>query len=200
MLPQFLYRGDSDPNSKRQLKSTFNSGLLLTNLISGGNGTEIFNSSIVQLVNRHIATGWDKTHFLSFTTNENVAFHYGNNDKTFDEVYDETPNWDFVVFTFDTTNLLQDSIKEISTGIFAAQFLPICKEFLPSYKMILIDTLTHLKSIANKSAIDLTTAVEKAERDSEWLVLPASPFGHSGEFTAKFDSACITDKRIFRYE
>lgn len=37
-LPQYLYRGDSDPNNKRQLKSTLNSGLLLTNLISSGNG------------------------------------------------------------------------------------------------------------------------------------------------------------------
>lgn len=64
---------------------------------------------------------------------------------------DETSNWDFTVFTIDTTNLIQDSIKEISMGIFVAQFSPTCREFLPSYKIILIDALTHLKIITNKS-------------------------------------------------
>ncbi len=180
--------------------SLHNSGLLLTNLISGGNGTEILNSSIIHLINRHISTGWDKTHFLSFTTNKNIALHYGSSNRAFDEVYDETLYWDFAVFTFDTTNLIQDSIKEISSGIYSAQFLPNCREFLPSYKLILIDALTHLKSITDKSVINLITAIEKAKQDSEWLVLPASPFGHNGELTAKFDTACITEKRIYRYE
>ena len=65
-IPKYLFRGDADPLNKRKLKETFKSGLLLTNLCNGGNGREIFNDSLESLVNKHIAVGWEKTHFLSF--------------------------------------------------------------------------------------------------------------------------------------
>lgn len=172
----------------------------MTNLISGGNGREIFSNTIGQLLNKHIATGWDKTHFLSFSTDEQRAFYYGSDGKPFDDVLDESENWDFTVLTFDTSLLIQDSIKEIETGIYSAQFIPTCNEFLPTYKVILIDALSHLKSIASKSSIDLTTAIANADNDKEWLILPVSPFNNQGELTAKLDAHCITDKRVYRYE
>ena len=200
MFPKLLYRGDSDQEGQRKLKSTFNRGLLLTNLISGGNETEIFRKSIGLLVNEHIANVWGKTHFLSFTTDVKIALHYGSYGKAFEEVYAENEGWDFAVFPFDTTPPNKYDIKEIETGIYVAQFYPTCKEFLPTFKLILIDALSHLKSISNKNNIDLTKAITKAKHDSEWLILPASPFGHNGEFTAKLDTACIRDKRVFRYE
>ena len=199
-LPNFLFRGDSDQDNYREIRATINSGLLLTPLCKGGNGREIFSNSIGQLVNKHIGKGWDKTHFLSFSSEEQTAFHYGSRGKQHDEVYDYKENWDFAVFTFDTTLLTPDSIKEIDKGIYFAQFTPICKEFLPTYNVVFINAVIHLKSIANTISIDLTTAIANATRDSEWLVLPASPFGYQGEFTAKLDTACITDKRVYRYE
>ncbi len=199
-LPKSLYRGDADPQNKRKLKETFNSGLLLTNLCNGGNGREIFSNSLENLINKHIAIGWDKTHFLSFSTNEQTAFLYGGNGSDHFEVYDDLEQWDFAVLTFDTSRLIPDSINQIAEGIYKAEFFPTCKEFLPSYKVILIDTLSHLISLSNKSSLDFSAAIKNAKTDSEWLILPASPFGYNGELTAKFDTACITEKRIFRYE
>lgn len=172
----------------------------MTNLISGGNGREIFSSSIGQLVNNHITTGWDKTHFLSFSTDEQRAFYYGSEGKPFNDVLYENENWDFAVLTFDTSLLIPESIKEIERGIYSAQFIPSCNEFLPTFKVILIDTHSHLKSIVSKNSFDLTTAITKADNDKEWLILPATPFNHQGEFTAKLDAHCITDKRVYRYE
>lgn len=198
-LPKYLYRGDADPHNKRKLKETFNSGLLLTNLCNGGKGREIFSNALEHLINKHIALGWDNTHFLSFSTIERTAFIYGGNDKECYEVYDDFETWDFTILTFDTSLLIPDSIKQIEVGIYKAEFLPTCKEFLPSCKVVIIDTLLHLKSISDRSSIDYTTAIKKAKDDNEWLILPASPFGYNGEFTAKFDTACITDKRIYRY-
>ncbi|EKD32680.1 MAG: hypothetical protein ACD_77C00002G0003 [uncultured bacterium] len=199
VIPRYLFRGDSDQENERQLKSTFNSGLLLTNLINGGSGREIFSSSLGQLVNKHIATVWDRTHFLSFTSDERTAFFYGSNDKAFEDVYDDKEIWDFSVLTFDTLQLIQESVNEIETGIYSAQFHPTYKEFMPTYKVILIDALSHLKSIAAKTNTELTTIIAKADKDKEWLILPANPFGYNGEFTAKLDTHCITDKRVFRY-
>ena len=198
-LPEYLYRGDADPHNKRKLKETFKSGLLLTNLCNGGNGREIFSNSLENLIDKHIAVGWEKTHFLSFSTNEQTAFVYGGNGKELYEVYDDLEQWDFTVLTFDTSRLIEDSISQIAEGIYQAKFFPTCKEFLPSYKVILIDTLSHLTSISNKSSLDFSTAIKNAKSDSEWLILPASPFGYNGEFTAKFDTACIVDNRVFRY-
>lgn len=199
-LPRFLFRGDSDQDNYRDVRATINSGLLLTPLCKGGNGREIFSNSIGQLANRHIGKVWEKTHFLSFSSDEQTAFHYGSRDKQHDEVYDYKENWDFAVFTFDTTLLIQDSIKEIDRGIYFAQFAPTCKEFLPTYNVVLINAPIHLKSIATTINLDLTTAIANATRDNEWLILPASPFGYQGEFTGKLDTYCITAKRIFRYE
>lgn len=199
-LPKYLYRGDADPDNKRKLKETFKNGLLLTNLCNGGNGREIFSNTLENLINKHISVGWDKTHFLSFSTNEQTAFLYGANGKEHIEVYDDIEHWDFTILTFDTSLLTSNSIQQISDGIYKAEFYPTCKEFLPSYKVVLIDTLSHLVSVSKKSGLDFTTAIRNAKNDNEWLILPASPFGYNGEFTAKFDTACITDKKIFRYE
>ena len=82
LLPKYLYRGDKDPHNHRQLRATINSGLLLTNLCNGGNGREIFSKPFGQLINKHIGIGWDKTHFLSFSTDESTAINYGCHNMT----------------------------------------------------------------------------------------------------------------------
>ena len=57
----------------------------------------------------------------------------------------------------------------------------------------------HLKNIGGTNP-DFIQAIEKADKAKEWLILPANPFGYNGELTAKLDTNCIIDKRIFRYE
>ena len=198
-FPKYLYRGDSDTKNLRHLRETINSGLLLTNLCSGGNGSLIINSTLGQLINKHIGVGWDKTHFLSFSANEETAFFYASKNEQYEEIYDFQETWDFAVFTMDTTIIISESIKEIYTGIYTAKYFPICKEFLPTYNIILIDAFLYLKSIGGTNS-DYKKAIEKAGGDQEWLILPSSPFGHNGELTAKLDTNCISEKRLFKLQ
>lgn len=198
-VPKYLFRGDSDRKNLRQLRATINSGLLLTNLCGGGNGREIFCNTLGQLINRHIGVGWSKTHFLSFSANQETAFFYASKNEQYDETYDYQEPWDFAVFTLDTTIFISDSIKKIDTGIYAVKYLPTCREFLPTYNLILIDAYSHLKNIGGTNS-NFTQAIEKADRDKEWLVLPANPFGYNGELTAKLDTNCITEKRLFKLQ
>lgn len=198
-IPMYLYRGDSDPRGERKLKETFHTALLLTAMANGGNGREIFSAPLNQLINRHVGTGWHKSHFFSFSADEKVAINYGSNFKQNYEVYDDRELWDFTVVTFDTTRLIQNRITLIQDGIYSAQFAPLNREFLPIYNIILIDVFTHLRKIS-VSASDPILAISNAERDKEWLILPTAPFEHRGEFTGKLDTACVSDKRIFRWQ
>jgi len=195
-IPQYLFRGDSDSFDKRHLRSTVNNGLLLTNLCSGGNGREIFNSSLIQLLSQHIIIGWDKTHFLSFSSDESIAFFYGSNGNSYEETYDHAEQWDFIVLTLDTSIFISQSIKEISQGIYMARYSPTCKEFTKSFPILLIDTVLYAESIANKNSSN-NIMIDKAKNDKEWLVFPAYPFGNNGEFAAKLDTNCISKKRYF---
>jgi hypothetical protein len=196
-LPRFLYRGDSDKNNERKLRQTISSGVLLTSLSNGGNGKEIFTSDFYQLVNKHIDFGLSKSNFLSFTTNENTAFYYASKSVEFEEIYNFSEKWDFCVLTFDFNTLQKDTFQEYVKGLYYAEFNPICKEFYPRFQILLIDTYKYLKN-KNNSKSYLNEAIFKAERDSEWLILPLNPFEFYGEFTSKLDINCITEKRIFR--
>jgi len=197
MFPRFLFRGDSDKYNERKLRDTISSGVLLTNLSNGGNGKEILTSDFYQLVNKHINIGWSKTHFLSFTTNENTAFYYATKSIEFEELFNIYEKWDFCVLTFDFNSLQKDTIHEYVKGLYYAEYYPICKEFYPRFKILLIDTYNFL---INKNNIksEMNQAIFKAERDNEWLILPLNSFGISGEFTSKLDINCISEKRIFK--
>lgn len=195
MIPKYLYRGDSDLSNKRKLRELFRSDLLLTNLSSGGNGREIFDLPITQSISRHVGIGWDKTHFLSFSSDENIAIQYGSNNKPYYDIFDETEYWDFAVFTLDSELLVPNNIIQLETGVYSAQYTPANNEFLPFYSIIIIDVVAHLKSINSNS---IKNALYKAERDKEWLILPTARFGTTGEFTSKFDMACISERRFFR--
>jgi len=195
MFPKYLYRGDSDPKNDRNLKLTLNSSVIKTNLCNGGNGREIFNDTLYSIVNKHIHIGWDKTHFLSFSTDEQIAFQYANREKReYEEIFDSQENWDFAVLTIDTSVLTYK--RQIATGIYCAHFYPYSREFQPFYRLILIDTYTYLKSNMFGS-IDLSQAITKATESKEWLILPAMPFGN-GECSSKLDVACFKERRMFK--
>lgn len=193
-LPNLLFRGDSF----QRLSPTINRGILLTKLADGGNGREILITPFVNLICRHIGVGWNKTNFLSFSTDEQIAINYGSRNRNHSELF-FGEDWDFAVLTFDTSLLIQESIKEIDTGIYIAEFQPNCKEFLPTFKIVLVDTYTYLKKISVINS-NLITELIKAKRDKEWLILPTSPFGSNGERTSKLDMKCITEKKYFCFD
>ncbi|HBS85674.1 MAG TPA: hypothetical protein DEA97_03905 [Bacteroidales bacterium] len=169
----------------------------MTNLCSGGNGREIFSKILGKLINRHIGDGWEKTHFLSFSESEETAFFYASKNGLYEELYDFQENWDFAVFTMETTVLISESIQIVAPGIYKAKYFPACKEFLPTYNIILIDAFFHLNNLGGANS-NYKKAIEKANKDKEWLILPASPFGYNSELTAKLDTNCISKKRIFK--
>jgi hypothetical protein len=196
-LPKYLYRGDSDPVDQRKLRATINSGLLLTNLSSGGNGREIFTRPVKESIKNHVAIGWHKTHFLSFSENKSVALRYSCAHNEVEEVDECNEHWDFAILTLDTSLFIKESINKIDAGIFVAEFLPTSKEFMPTFKVLLIDVVAYLKNIDIKEQ-DFEKTLENAERDKEWLILPINPF--EGQYTSKLDTGCFSDKQIFRIE
>jgi hypothetical protein len=188
-IPDFLYRGE-DFSQKKDGREVLSRGLLMTNLCYGGNGKEIFIRPLRESINKHVSIGWPKTHFLSFSESEETALNYGSRHRKYEEnFFDE--NWDFALFTLDESKLI--SIEQKDVGVFEVLFKSSFKEFLPTFKIFLFDVPKHLKSISN-SDIDLSEAISNAERDSEWLLLPAQPF--QNEFSSKLDTSCL-DIRYF---
>lgn len=195
-LPTYLYRGDSDPNNVRKLKSTLRGGLLLTNLCNGGSGREIINNGLKDSIVKHVDTGWNKTHFLSFTEREENAFSYATSSSDYDEIYDFDEDWDFAIHQIDTSKF--NNLKELGTGLYQATYTPMFKEFYPSFPIMIIDVVNHLRSIAVPGQTDLDGALANAEEDSEWLILPAFPFDRN-ELSSKMDMNCFEQpSRIFK--
>lgn len=79
MVPRYLYRGDSDLSNIRLLRDTIINYQVQSNLISRGNGSEIKEFPIINLVNKHITNKWSNSHFLSFTEDKAIAECYGMN-------------------------------------------------------------------------------------------------------------------------
>lgn len=195
-LPRYLYRGDSDMANKRQLRTTINHGLLMTNLSRGGNGQEVFQKPLVKLINTHVSIGWEKTHFLSFTTESEVAFFYAAGKKFHYQTHTDD-NWNFAIFTLDTSLFNPDSIEQVDTGIYKATYYPTCREFLPFFTVILIDVSTCLRNIQDSFNDNLINAISNADRDKEWLLFPATAMRDSSEYTSKLDTGCIAQKEVY---
>lgn len=194
ILPKYLFRGDSDKENKRRLRSTIKSGLLLTNLCGGGNGQEIFKKTLEQLVIRHVSVGWEKTHFLSFTTEERTAIYYASGERDSYPV-DIDEQWDFAIFKLDTSLFIPDSVSQLEIGVYQAEYNPVCKEFCPKYKIILIDVLSCLKNVCVSNMN--SDAITNADRDKEWLILPATFLPGINELTFKLDTSCIIEKDVY---
>lgn len=196
-LPKLLYRGDSDKKNVRQIRVTLNFGILLTGLSDGGNGREIFLNPLQNLVNQHVAPGWDKTHFLSFTTDKGKALVYGGSDGNH-YVTSSDDKWDFALFTLDTGTFIPESIKQLETGIYQAEYYPHSREFLPVFRILLIDVAVFLYNAQLLSNDNYSESIFNAERDKEWLIYPATPMRNSTEFTSKFDTGCIVEKQVYK--
>jgi len=207
-LPPFLYRGDGDRDNRRKLKSTIQHQQYQTNLINGGNGREIFDTPLKELINKHVnfAIGWKTTNFLSFSEEEATAYRYGaqNPDLTSEEIennYIEYPGnddkWIFAILTFETEkvrwNILQPGIYE---GFYTPSLFLFEKD-TDKYRIILLDVKTIL---AKQPKFEI--AYKNARQDNEWLLLPATtttfkPGLH--EYSAILDGTCITAKKIIEF-
>lgn len=212
MLPPFLYRGDADPQNTRQLREVNPASpysCLLTNLSAGGDGRAIFSTPFPDTINRHVAVGWVKTHFLSFTSDKAVAqrFATGGQDRTL-EPYDGR-HWDTSLTVVDTGKL---NAQEVETGAYRCQyrskinpieysspasiFEAIGKSQDPQHSALLINVATYLKA----KSPDMEAAIANAMRDKEWLILPTDiPPEVNGQLASKLDSGCVAQFQKFKY-
>ena len=206
-IPLKLYRGDADRNGIRKLKETIHFGQLQTNLINGGEGRVIMEKPLQELINKHVGVGWDKTHFLSFSSNKFTALGYaagivGDNNlyNEFDYTgyYENDSDYDFALLTLHTDKVLWN---EIEHGVFEGLYEPGLLKFSQSgqpYRVILINVEQVLRESGNNAYKD---SLANAIRDKEWLLLPATlimfNFGRM-ECSAILDGACISYEKIKR--
>ncbi|MFY7988121.1 MAG: hypothetical protein ACOVNP_04505 [Flavobacterium sp.] len=206
MIPEKLYRGDADNKNQRNLRYTCSQQQFCTNLIKGGEGRKIFSEPILDLVNKHILSRFDNSHFLSFTESRTAAMRYGLNlitddtdaiEECYVQSYNEKNDWDFVLLTLNTSHLT--IINNPVAGLYECIYKPILKEFstFEVYRIFLID----VNKALNAANIDkYNIALEYSSFDREWLLLPAMPKEfNSGkvEYSAILDGACFESPEFF---
>ncbi len=209
MIPEKLYRGDADNQNQRNLRYTCSQQQFCTNLIKGGEGKKIFSEPILDLVNTHILSRFDNSHFLSFTESRISAMRYGLNLMTdatdaIEECSIQSDNekneWDFVLLTLNASRLTV--INNPAAGLYECTYKPILKEFarFGVYRIFLID----VNEALNAANIDkYSIALEYSSFDKEWLLLPAMPKEfNSGkiEYSAILDGACFDSPEFFTIE
>lgn len=198
MIPETLYRGDADKNNSRQLKLHLKKRLLLTNLISGGNGNIIFSKPLIELVKEHISPGWGKTHFLSFSELKGRAFEFGEYEFKGErcQYFEEDNNWDFALLTFKTSHIINCDLLE--AGVYKCNYEASFIEFSDGYKFLFVNTAEYLK--ANKN-LNTNSQIEKAEGDKEWLILPTNSIllnNNRIEYSAKIDMGKSINYELYK--
>lgn len=168
---------------------------------------------MTKLVEKHVNGTWEKTHFLSFTADRNVAelFASGPAGKRLSPLGSDAPDWDTAILTLDTRRL--STKEEEGVGIYRCTFkhrreisstwtvLSHALEIEENNRgdapvsVMFIDVLTVLNALPGRTE-EVAQAIRKAERDHEWLILPLDPF--EGQLTAKLDDSCISRKEKFK--
>lgn len=205
-IPAKLYRGDSDPNDKRYLKTTVHLNQLHSNLIDGGEGRKITEIPLRDLINKHVGYGWSETHFLSFSENKKTAIRFGLSCKesvvdqlfeNYNECYSNN-SWNFVVISIDTTIVNWGKIGDgIYEGFYPPELLKF-KKLGDQYRVVLLDVVKILSSAPEPHKY--RSAIDYATKDSEWLILPATPVPFNFnkiEYSSILDGACISN--IIKY-
>lgn len=204
-IPQYLFRGDADTNGIRKLRDGLPYNQFHTNLIFGGQGRAIFEEPLKKLIKDHVAIGWQHTHFLSFTENTTTAYRYGTGnlklqeeeiDANFIDHYDTTPDWDFALLTLHSEKV---KWKQLNEGVFEGSYKPSLTLFSKDYneyRVILMHVATILAKANDNAYKDAFT---NAVRDTEWLLLPATPVifnNNQIQYSAILDGSCIDLKKI----
>lgn len=188
-IPDTLYRGDCGKNKDgkevRLLRSEARRNHLYTNLIDSGNPAEIFTTDLDELVKKHIEPpGWDKTHFLSFTTEESQAKRYAlhlDNEKDAEQITnndychaDINGKWDFIIAKLDNSLVSYEKYKS-SRGVYLGSYRDNHNQ---KHNICLIDAQEYLKQMP----LNAQKAYNNAKRDQEWLVLPLDPMPDNSKF------------------
>jgi hypothetical protein len=190
ILPEYLYRGDRDFKKIRNLRETITGYQLLTNLINGGNGREIIETPLINLINKHVSTDWKATHFLSFTEKENISLRFGlhceieeidNKMPPYNEYCENDNDWDFVIITIDTNKI---NWSPINNGVYHGSYLSSrALNTSINNEIILMDVKKILKDYDGHE-----TSKINSDRDEEWLIWPSNKAFQNGfEYSAIFD-------------
>jgi hypothetical protein len=189
-LPTILYRGDSDSSGIRLLKDNVNKNQLFTNLINGGQGREIIEKPIIELINKHVNVGWHYTHFLSFSEEIEVAYKYGlgkNNVNNYfcEEYFKDDRNWTFALIEMFVKEI---EITELSKGVFHCKYDSSLLVSDKKCNILLLDVCRYLEQF---NGFDLSK--HNSKRDKEWLVFPAQTvkLKTGNEFSARLDTGNI---------
>lgn len=202
MLNIPLYRGDRDKYSTRNLKTTAPHGYLMTNLNKGGEGRIIDEQPLIDLINRHVDEGWNTTHFLSFSEDENTAFRFGIHAEL-NQVIEERQNyidvfcndsWEFVMTRI---NLADLNMQEISDGVYVGKYRtgnPLYAQIVPESKVLIIDVVNFLDKFTGFEQSKIN-----ASADKEWLILPANTmkFVNGIEYSSILEGGCIQDIKFY---
>lgn len=207
-IPRVLYRGDADKHNIRNLKATLHFRQLQTNLLSGGNGHEIFTTPVVDLIAQHVDPGWASTHFLSFSEDRITAMRFGLGCKyedvdqsleNYESDYELKNDWTFALITIQTNNI---SWQQCGEGIYHGHYEPglIKFAFSPGRAYVfLIDVKNAIKAFPQHP--NYSTVLANATRDKEWLLLPASPAVFNGgkvEYSGIMDGGCISTIEMYK--
>lgn len=198
MIPKNLYRGDSDKDGDRLLKSQLRHRLLFTNLISRGNGSVIFNKPLIELVKNHINPGWSKTHFLSFTESIDKALKFGSHEfsrECYPKIDYDNDSWDFALLVLNTGRL--SNLRLIEKGVYECFYKHSLIEFQDGCKILLVNTVEYLKA---NMELDVDAQLKNAQRDEEWLVLPLNKIllnKNTVQYSAKIDMSDIIEYELY---
>jgi hypothetical protein len=205
LAPPTLYRGDSDPLGWRKLKSTIGNQQFQTNLINGGQGRLIFETPLQQLINKHIALGWEKTHFLSFSEDNHTAFKYGSKnlelssvdrDLQFTEYLNSDTNWDFAILEHNSKKV---AWRIIQPGLYEGIYPPgliMFSRLNIDYRILLFNVEQILSTESNSK---YKQSIENARRNKEWLLLPAilTKFNfNQSEYSGILDGTCFEFRKF----
>ena len=205
MIPQYLYRGDSDKRRIRFLRETIDFYQLQTNLINGGNGREITEKPLLELIDKHVTLGWPKTHFLSFTECERTAFRFGmhceieeteDNMLNYSEYFEKEKSWSFAIIKIDTRKI---EWKKIDTGIYKGFYSTSLLKFNSNEKYQI--TFINVHDVLEEHEKYLQSIIN-SKLDTEWLILPTTVItlnNNSNEYSAIFDGSCISEMKKFKH-
>jgi hypothetical protein len=219
IIPNHLYRGDADPAKKRRLKESWGShGYLFTNMANGGDPLAIFNTPLIKSIQQHVAFGWDKSHFLSFSESRAIAEKYAGGAPTRSLEISDGKSWDALVLTIDTSQFVD--VIRVEPGIYAASFAGKSvvgdtndvgymlmrywanNDTQGSIVRILLVNLVEQIAAHREKEPSLEIAYKNAKRDREWLILPIDkPLGDGNMgigFPGCIDDACISECKKYR--
>ncbi len=153
---------------------------------------------------------WDQSHFLSFSANKETAIRYGlhgeigKTEELFEsyvEYYEDDQLWKFAIIELNTSNI---KVSMLEKGVYEGLYKPSLTKFShlnTLYRILLIDVVDFL--VSSSEADNISYSIANAERDEEWLILPATYVtlnNNHNEYSSIFDGACLSSIQKYRQQ